>query len=198
MTKNTDYDLIESKRISYRVNNSYYIDTKYNNTFVFENSKNKITLYFQPVIYGDDRAFNGLNIFRNTSTNSRKDNNKKGKTYTPDYIIKAEYSDDSNQYMADYIILDAKFSRPDNIRLHQLQELVYKYIFSISSLKEEERILGLYILCGKQLGKDSEDIVHDLADTLGVAVSPFAELLSMNGDNVSDYSIPFVIFNNII
>lgn len=97
-------------------------------------------------MYGDSRAFNGLDLFRNTSSNAKKDNSNKGKTYTPDYIIRIEYND-----MIDYIILDAKFSTPENIRLHQLQELVYKYLFSISTLHEKDRIKGLYILCGKNL-----------------------------------------------
>lgn len=193
MTQNTNYDFIESKRISYRVKNTYYMDTKYNNTFVFDNGSTKLTLYFQPVVYGDSRAFNGLNIFRNTSTNAKKENSNKGKTYTPDYIIKIEYS---NQ--ADYIILDSKFSTPENIRLHQLQELVYKYLFSISTLNETDHIKGLYILCGKKFGNDAEDNIHDLAQKIGRSVSPFADILVINGVKTDDYSMTSMIFDNVI
>ena len=193
ITRNTDYDLKESKCISYRVNNSYYEDTKYNNTFIFGNGISKITLYFQPVIYDNDRAFNGLYLFRNTSTNAKKDNNKKGKTYTPDYIIKFEY--DST---VDYIILDAKFSTNENIRLHQLQELVYKYIFSISTLNKNDHKKGLYILCGKKHGNDEESIVHDLAQKIGRSVTPFADILVMNGMKTDDYSMTDMIFNNLL
>ena len=193
ITRNTDYDLKESKCISYRVNNSYYEDTKYNNTFIFENGISKITLYFQPVIYDNDRAFNGLYLFRNTSTNAKKDNNNKGKTYTPDYIIKFEY--DST---VDYIILDAKFSTNENIRLHQLQELVYKYIFSISTLNKNDHKKGLYILCGKKHGNDEESIVHDLAQRIGRSVTPFADILVMNGMKTDDYSMTDMIFNNLL
>ena len=192
MTKNTNYDFIESKRISYRVKNTYYMDTKYNNTFVFDNGSTKLTLYFQPVVYGDSRAFNGLNIFRNTSTNAKKENSNKGKTYTPDYIIKIEYSNQT-----DYIILDAKFSTPENIRLHQLQELVYKYLFSISTLNETEHIKGLYILCGKKFGNDAEDNIHDLAQKIGRSVSPFADILVINGVKTDDYSMTSMIFDNV-
>ena len=193
ITRNTDYDLKESKCISYRVTNSYYEDTKYNNTFIFENGISKITLYFQPVIYDNDRAFNGLYLFRNTSTNAKKDNNNKGKTYTPDYIIKFEY--DST---VDYIILDAKFSTNENIRLHQLQELVYKYIFSISTLNKNDHKKGLYILCGKKHGNDEESIVHDLAQRIGRSVTPFADILVMNGMKTDDYSMTNMIFNKLL
>lgn len=190
---NTDFNLKESKRVLYRVNNNYYSDTKYNNTFIFENNGIKITMFFQPVIYGDDKAFNRLNIFRNTSSNSKKDNNTRGKIYTPDYIIKAEHND-----RTDYIILDAKFSTPENIRLHQLQELVYKYLFSISTLNDNDRIIGLYILCGKKLGKDEEDIIHDLARKIGHNIKPFAEILVMNGVNTGDYSMITKIIDNVL
>lgn len=190
---NTDYSLIESKRVAYRVNNGYYLDTKYNNTFIFDNGDSKLTLFFQPVIYGDNRAFNGIDIFRNTSSNSKKDNNSRGKTYTPDYIIKVEHEN-----MTEYIIIDAKFSTPENIRLHQLQELVYKYLFSISTLNDNDQITGLYILCGKKLGNDVEDTIHDLAQKIGYHVKPFGEILVMNGVNKDDYSMISIIFNNVL
>ena len=114
----------------------------------------------------------------------KKGSNNRGKTYNPDYIIKAEYGDRN-----DYIILDAKFSTPENIRLNQLQGLVYKYLFSISTLDEKDRLLGLYILCGKRLGKDGKDIIHDLAKKIGRSVIPFAEILVVNGVNMNDYSM---------
>ena len=180
----TDFNLTESKRVKYFVNNNYYTDTKYNNTFIFENDRIKLTLFFQPVIYGDDRAFNGLDVFRNTTSNSKIDNNGRGKTYTPDYIIKVEYGDKS-----DYLILDAKFSTPENIRRHQLQELVYKYLFSVSPLNKNDEILGLYILCGKKTGKDTVDIIHDLAVRMGRSIKPFAEILVVNGVNTEDYEM---------
>ena len=192
MTRNTDFELTGSKRISYRVNNSYYMDTKYNNTFVFHKGPVKLTLYFQPVVYGDSRAFNGLELFRNTSTNAKKENSNRGRTYTPDYIIKIEHDG-----VSDYMILDAKFSTPENIRLHQLHELVYKYLFSISTLNASDHIKGMYILCGKKLGNDEEDPIHDLAQTIGHSVCPFADILVMNGVKTDDYSMTSTIFDKV-
>lgn len=192
INKNTNFSLVESKRTLYRVNNDYYTNTKYNNTFIFENGQVKLTLFFQPVIYGDDRAFNGLSVFRNTSSSPKKDNHSRGKTYTPDYIIKAEYNG-----RIDYMILDAKFSTPENIRSYQLQELVYKYLFSISALNDNDRIIGLYILCGKNDGTDIEDTIHDLAQKIGFHVLPFAEILVMNGVKTDDYTMTAKIISNI-
>lgn len=184
--------LIESKRFAYSVNNSYYNNTKYNNTFIFENVNMKLTFYFQPVIYGDDRKINGISIFRNTSSTAKTENKYYGKTYTPDYLIKAEYKNKS-----DYIILDAKFSTPKNIRFYQLQELVYKYLFSISALNDNDRILGLYILCGKKLGNDNHDTINDLAENIRHTVIPFAEIIVMNGINTENYAMTAEIINKL-
>ncbi len=93
--------------------------------------------------------------------------------------------------------IDAKFSTPDNIRFHQLQELVYKYLFSISILNKEDRLLGLYILCGKKQGSDTQDVIHDIAQKIKRAVSPFAEILVMNGVNTDDYTMVAEIAKSI-
>lgn len=189
---NTDMKLIESGRVAYSVKNHLYNDTKYNNTFIFENEKKKLTLYFQPEIYDDDKAFNGLSLFRNTSSSAEKESNKTGRTYTPDYVIKVDHNGRS-----DYIIADAKFSTPGNIRYFQIQELVYKYLFSISALNNNSRIIGLYILCGKTLGDDRSDIIHDFAAKIGRSVSPFAKILVMNGSDTENYSMVNEIINNV-
>lgn len=177
ISNNENFTLLESKRVSY----PYYSNNRYNNTFIFKSKDVKLTLFFQPVVYGDSRAVNGLNLFRNTTSSSKTDSKSRGRTYTPDYIIKAEHNG-----RADYLILDAKFSEPNNIRLHQLQELVYKYLFSISPLNDKDRVLGLYIICGKKPGNDEKDVIHDLARNIGRSVMPFAEILSMSGMNTDD------------
>lgn len=193
ISQNMNMELIESKHMLYGVRNRYFSDTKYNNTFVFTKQETKLTLFFQPVIFGNDSTINGISLFRNTSTNAQQDVRKKGGfIYTPDYLIKIETNG-----VANYIILDAKFSTTENIRIHQLQELVYKYLFSISPLNENESISGLYILCGKTSGDDKEDIVHDLAQKIHHIVKPFADILVVGGNKTDDYSMLDILFNSI-
>lgn len=168
-------------------------DTRYNNTFTFCCRELTLTLFFQPVIYGDDSAVNGIRLFRNTSSNCKSGNENKGRIYMPDYLIKIDYGS-----RCEYLILDAKFSTPANIRKHQLQELVYKYLFSLSPLCREDAIIGLYIICGKTTGSDEPDIVHDLANRIKKPVRPFAEILIMNGTDTADSNIPTLIFKNIL
>ena len=60
LNENSNMKLIESKHVAYSVKNTYYVDTHYNNTFRFEGETVKLTVYFQPVIYADDKSVNGI------------------------------------------------------------------------------------------------------------------------------------------
>ena len=192
LDQKTNLKFTAAKRLTYKVWNNYYTDTRYNNCFIFERENQKLTFYFQPIIYGNGSAKNGIRLFRNTSSNSKIGCENKGKTYMPDYIIKMDVGNHS-----EYLIMDAKFSTPKNIRNYQLQELVYKYLFSISTLDEQDVIKGLYIICGKTLNNDKEDVIHDIARHINQTVSPFAELLVMNGKNTKDDYIPSLLFKDI-
>lgn len=43
-----------------------------------------------------------------------------------------------------------------------------------------------------------EDNIHDLAQKIGYSVTPFADILVMNGVKTDDYSMTSMIFNNVI
>lgn len=192
--KNLNMKLMPPQKKMYNVSNKYYTNTRYNNTFTFENDRLQLTLFFQPVIYDNDLAANDIHLFRNTSfCCSNNTEEFKGKLYTPDYIIKVQYDD-----FSEYYIMDAKFSSSNNIRKYQLQNMVFKYIFSLSTLKENTRLSGLYILSGKTVDNDKADVVHDIAYRIGKKVNPFAEIMVISGNNTNDYSVIEEIFNNII
>ncbi len=179
--------------VCYTVKSKFNFNTKYNNTFIFQNNDVKLTVYFQPVISGNDLAENEIGLFRNTSTTVKNDLNDRGYVYTPDYIIKKEYKS-----ICQYFILDAKFSTADTIRQQQLQELVYKYLFSISTINSDDMVKGLYIICGKSSDADAESTVHDLAKNIGKNVEPFAKILTMSGNDTSNYYTPSKILDYII
>lgn len=169
-------------------------EVRHANTFPFTNQQgDRLTLYFQPVIYGQRSAVNGIRLYRNTSTTSRSEGSSTGNFYTPDYLIRFESGGQTR-----YLILDAKFSTSNNIRLYQLQELVYKYLFSLSPLDTNAQIAGLYILCGKTAGTDRADIVHDLAVSQRRTVTPFAELLVVGGANTQDFRMIQTIFQTLL
>lgn len=175
-------------------------EVRHANTFTFTNSQgNRLTLYFQPVIYGKRPAVNGVRLYRNTSTKIRSDDSTVGGFYTPDYLIRFDAGDQTR-----YLILDAKFSTPDNILLYQMQDLVYKYLFSVSPLDANGQIAGLYILCGRP-GKnhslfdpDHPVLVHDIAAQQGRTVNPFAEFLVVGGVNTQDCRMMQTIFDSLL
>ncbi len=84
------------------------------------------------------------------------------------------------------------------IRRQQLQELVYKYLFSISTLNSKDIVRGLYIICGKSDSADSDSTVHDLAKNIGIKIEPFAEIITMSGNDTTDYYAPSKILESII
>lgn len=189
-------ELISAERAVYR-GNRFYVNTSRNNKFTFRSGEKTLTLYFQPVINSNDRAENGLGLFRNTTSNCHGASEPGGETYTPDFILKTTYGDHS-----EYLIMDAKYSRTESIRANSLQELVYKYLFSVSTLSENDRVNGLYLICGKAGSReqpdvpDSEDVVHDIARGMGRRVRPFAELVTMSGIDTSDYAIPELLLKS--
>ena len=172
--------------------NRYYRNTIYNNTFEFAKGNINITVYFQPVIYGKingrDRP-NSIGLFRNT-TISIKDPTilalldereaQQGNYYTPDYLIKI-----SANGITEYYILDAKHSSPNNIKRYQLPYLVFKYLFSISTIARGTSVAGMCILCGKSNNNSSENL-YDVAEKLNVSINPQAHICNVTGNDVDN------------
>lgn len=153
---NRGYKLIETKKEEYFVGNkAKYKNTETNNTFVFIKNSKKLTLYYQPVINaGNKKETNGIGLFRN---NTYSIDGYDGFYYTPDYIIKIE---NENENM--YIIADAKYSEKAVVLREELHELVYKYLFSISTFNIKDKVVSLEIINGKPLGADKVSSVFDL------------------------------------
>ena len=91
---------------------------EYNNTFEFYRNNNieKITLYYQPVIYSYQMK-NDITLYRTNGRNTY---------YIPDYLIKIEIEDKIK-----YIILDAKWQTLNTIKNYTLNEIMRKYVMSI-------------------------------------------------------------------
>lgn len=185
------YSLISEFPFKY-TENRYYRNTRYNNTFKFSKDTFNITVYYQPVIYGKTKGRgrpNDISIFRNTTISIKEPNAlnlmeeckaQQGNSYTPDYLIKI-----SRDNITNYYILDAKHSSPDNVKRYQLPYLVFKYLFSISSLSSDNNICGMCILCGKTRENSLENL-NDIADEFNIKISPNAYILNITGDDTSN------------
>lgn len=168
------YELQSGYKFSYS-EDKYYKNTRYNNTFEFYKDDVNITLYFQPKIYSailkKDR--NKITLFRCSSFGISKDSkpNNEECYYTPDYLIKI-----NNPSGDIYYVLDAKLSRKQQVIKYQLQDLIYKYLFSLASFNKNDSIMGLLILCGK-LGDGSSTNIKDISEEIGVDTNPIVKFI---------------------
>ncbi|MDE6502780.1 MAG: DUF2357 domain-containing protein [Ruminococcus sp.] len=181
-----DCILIDEKTNRFKYKDTRYDSNTYcNNTFVFRSiDGSEITLYFQPVIYGKidyDRP-NDIMLYRNRVTSMVSGN--KGNTYTPDYLIKV-----TKNGFSKYVIIDAKFSSLQKVESDRLIELIYKYLFSVSALDENDKIAGLMVLCGKDSNENSISNLHDISESMGKCVSPFAYIVNLSGADTSDNKV---------
>ena len=147
-------EIDEEYKYFYRIfSNSYYKNTLCNNTFIFKGAREKLVLYYQPVVYNSDyKAANGINLYRN---NSLSRDGRGSYYYTPDYVIKYEKEGEEK-----YIIIDAKYGDRSFVREKQVSNLSFKYLFSISP-REVSRVEGLYVLYGKANKHDVYETIYD-------------------------------------
>lgn len=171
----------EKNRHVYILNRSYYENTRVNNTFSFDFEQYKYTLFFQPVIFNNinKNLQKDIGLFRNTKY-SVNEINLTGSFYCPDYVLKI-----SSQGKTTYYIIDAKFSKIDNVIKYQLAKLIYQYIFAISPNDTDSQINGLYILCGKDINGNQISI-HDKADEVGISINPFVRFIGFNVEDIKD------------
>lgn len=176
--KASGYELVESKIVDYpKRQNWKYKNQRYNNTYIFNNENAKITLYYEPVIYDEDRSgINGIGLYRNNSVslNKETDEEKQGHYYVPDYVLKYEESGVEN-----YIILDAKFSKKNKVKYQLMPELLYKYITSISATKEHINLKGLYIMYGLSENNMVTESFFDKQIKTGKRICPLAEMVPL-------------------
>ena len=103
---------------------NYHYDDPVANTYVLTRGKQKVTVYYQPVI-STSAFYNQIFAFRtNGTTNTGRyfeDN-----FYSPDFILKFS-SGDSFQGDDDYVIIDAKFARSSNVIDFYIDDLIKKY-----------------------------------------------------------------------
>ena len=173
------YSLESSRRCVYPVSKRWkYKNTSVRNTFVLKNGQKRITLYYQPVIFDtDQRSVNGIGLCRNNSISvyagNEDDCRQGGHYYVPDFLIKIEENGDSQ-----YMIVDAKFSDYSSVRRYYVKDLVFKYLFSISPIEENELVCGLCIMYGKCKSKERLQTAYD-KQILGTEIYPFIEIFPL-------------------
>jgi hypothetical protein len=165
---------------------------RYNNTFEFVHKSSPdvcVTVYFQPVVFGKGAGKNGLLLFRNTHYSAAKSDlgdvdddepGSHGNFYNPDFVFKVVRNG-----TVKYFILDAKFSTADTVAKRRLPGLVFKYLFSISTINPADSVSGICFICGKGDGADRIDNIY--TNAMRPDIMPSAKLITVSGVDVDDY-----------
>ncbi|SHK00279.1 hypothetical protein SAMN02745248_01538 [Hathewaya proteolytica DSM 3090] len=170
-----NYQLKKSYQFQYTLPESAkYKNTIYNNTFVFSKEDDEITVYYQPVI-SYNNCENEIGLFKNSDINEE---NKKSYYYTPDYVIKI-----CRNGKTEYIILDAKWSNLDSVKQYSFKSIIYKYLFSISTIKKEDVVSKIWIVNGKS--DDTEECIYDYYNNVRYKsrcseITPSAKIITLN------------------
>lgn len=194
------YTLTVADKIPYPSPSKYYENTYCNNRFIFKNDSGQITLYYQPVIYSTNRQqVSGIGLYRNTSISYPKVQDGisyRGRYYTPDFLIKYEYSGTSAEK---YLIADAKFSRLQTIKDREFAELSYKYLFSISPVSPEGEVIGLCIFNGLPEAENQRDSLTNIYDfELVHPITPRADVVTLTENAKNNSSLHDTLLRNSI
>ena len=132
------------------------------NTYHLVRGKQKVTVYYQPII-SNYRFDNGLYAYRTTKITKRTAlNNNEFNFYCPDFILKFN-SGETLPGDDDYLIFDAKFSQGRNIIAHYIDNLIQKYGMetSIAIFKRKSLNKQLAKPATPELDLDNESITSD-------------------------------------
>ncbi len=114
--------------------------------YIFAKGDKKLTLYYQPKIFGHKFNDNGITLFRTKRNyNGKERYEDKNKCYwEPDFVIKIQDESDSR-----YAILDAKYAETESIRNIILPECADKYVNQISEKYNPFAVRIMALLQGK-------------------------------------------------
>ena len=150
------FDLIDTLKIVYTTSKkSLYINTRFENTFIFKKNDMEVTVFYQPLVSSKKKYFNHLlGLFRNNNINYK---GERSEYYTPDYIIKI-----NRGIKNEYIILDAKFSNINTVIEYSFNKIAYKYGFSISTENKNDEINKVWIINGQNDINENNKLLYNL------------------------------------
>lgn len=154
---------------TYNLPAKYKEETCLCNTYCFEKDGCSLTLYYQPVIYGNAFA-NDISLFR-TSLNTTGHES----FFTPDFVIKVQLPHEER-----YAIFDAKYSTRKNIKEYLLPEIMQKYMCQIA---DKNSISSIKMLCALQGRIDQENSIYKLQNSAFTASwyqGPDISVVSLN------------------
>lgn len=113
----------------------------------------RIRLYYQPVIYGDEREENGITLHR-LSPRKITSSSKQDSYWTPDFMLKVIFENGESEWH----IFDAKFSKAKSLWKGYPKEGIFttmmsKYKTDICGMNQDDEVSSLWLLCGREPGQ---------------------------------------------
>ena len=191
------FKLDKKERYLYKPpNTTRYSNTSFSNTFYFRQRDVEVCVYYQPVIYTKPNSKNNnINILRNNKLALDKNLEVSGGYYLPDFIIKIKKNDN-----VEYLILDAKFSTMRSVKNYYFPILVYKYIFSLSVTKLNEKIIGICAINGKreENASDNYSIYTEYVNKDILPIANIATILETSEDPETNKENHKSIFDSLL
>ena len=183
-----NYELEKSYVFSYPVKEkSEYVNTKYSNSFVLRNGSQKVTLYYQPVVFSKKARIgaNKIELYKNNTLPIDRSKKNSAEYYNPDFILKLENNERTN-----YIVIDAKFSSLDTVKRYYIKDLVFKYLFSLSPTDVNINLLGLCTVYAKCNTDDGIINIYN-KQLIGSTIKPYVDALPLieNNDTEKQFSL---------
>ena len=142
------------ERASFSLRDRFYTNEKQVATlYKLSCGNTRIKLYYQPVIYGDNREENGITLHR-LSCRSATSQNRHDSYWTPDFML--QVSKGSNA--PDWHIFDAKFSKASSLWGDYPKEgpfttMMSKYKTDICGANTNDKVISLWLFSGRDPGQ---------------------------------------------
>lgn len=142
------------ERAAFSLRDRYYSNEKQVATlYKLKRVDTRIQLYYQPVIYGDEREENGISLHR-LSPRKMTSLIKRDSYWTPDFVLKVIMSEGEPEWH----IFDAKFSKANNLWSDYPKEspfttMMSKYKTDILGLNQSDKVSSLWLFCGREPGQ---------------------------------------------
>lgn len=136
---------------------SYYSNEKRVATlYKLARGNTHIRLYYQPVIYGDEREENGITLHRLSSRNP-KSSTRRDSYWTPDFMLMASREHGNPEWH----IFDAKFSKASNLwdgypKDGTFTEAMSKYKTDVGGPSSSDRVSSIWLLSGREQGRNMQ------------------------------------------
>ena len=146
----------------YTLQSKYYVlETQVSTVYHLANGTQNISLYYQPVFYGDEREEAGITLHR-TTANILPDGTQKDSYYTPDFLLIVGEGENARN-----IVLDAKFRRLEDLSANAekpgsnllqspdtaLADAMKKYMFETAQEYPNTGVESVWLLCGRAHNK---------------------------------------------